>query len=89
MRNVIALFYFVGSENPCIYSVPNRKQAYDFEESEQKLNLSLHTRVSTDSEGIAKCLGLNAESKVELQDLIRILEPKLIDANRLKIGITG
>ncbi len=68
---------------------PVHIHSYDFEESEQKLNLSLHTRVSTDSEGIAKCLGLNAESKVELQDLIRILEPKLIDANRLKIGITG
>ena len=25
---MIALFYFVGSENPCIYSVPNRKQSY-------------------------------------------------------------
>lgn len=53
------------------------------------MSLSLHTRVSTDSAGIANCLGLNAESKVELQDLIRILEPKLIEANRLKIGITG
>ena len=30
LRNVIALFYFVGSENPCIYSVPNRKQSYDY-----------------------------------------------------------
>ena len=28
LRNVIALFHFVGSENPCIYSVPNRKQSY-------------------------------------------------------------
>lgn len=27
---MIALFYFVGSENPCIYSVPNRKQSYSF-----------------------------------------------------------
>lgn len=27
---MIALFYFVGSENPCIYSVPNRKQSYDY-----------------------------------------------------------
>ena len=26
---MIALFYFVGSKNPCIYSVPNRKQSYD------------------------------------------------------------
>ena len=63
--------------------------SYNFEEKEQQLNLSLHTHVSTDSEGIANCLGLNAESKVELQDLIRILEPKLIEANRLKIGIAG
>ena len=53
------------------------------------MRLSLHARVSTDSEGIANCLGLNAEKKVELQDIIRILEPKLIEANRLKIGITG
>lgn len=61
--------------------------SYLFANDGQKLNLSLHTRVSTDSEGIARCLGLNAECKVELQDLIRILEPKLIEANRLKIGI--
>ncbi len=68
---------------------PVHIHSYDFEENERKLNLSLHTRVSTDSEGIAKCLGLNAESKIELQDIIRILEQKLIDANRLKIGIAG
>lgn len=66
---------------------PVHIHSYDFEEKENKLGLSLHTRVSTDSEGIAKCLGLNAESKVELQDLIRILEPKLTEANRLKIRI--
>lgn len=56
-----------------------------FEENKNKLSLSLHTRISTDSAGIAKSLGLNAESKVELRDLIRILEPKLTAANRLKI----
>ena len=68
---------------------PVHIHSYNFEEKENSLSLSLHTRVSTDSAGIANCLGLNAESKVELQDLIRILEPKLIEANRLKIGITG
>ena len=63
--------------------------SYRFEENKNnRLNLALHTRVSTDSAGIAKCLGLNAESKVELQDMIRILEPKLVDANRLKIGFS-
>ena len=68
---------------------PVHIHSYNFEEKENCLNLSLHSRISTDSAGIANCLGLNAESKVELQDLIRILEPKLIEANRLKIGITG
>lgn len=68
---------------------PIHIHSYNFEEKELQFNLSLHTRVSTDSDGIAKCLGLHAESKVELQDLIRILEPKLIEANRLKIGISG
>lgn len=59
--------------------------SYNFEENKNKLSLSLHTRISTDSAGIAKSLGLNAESKVELRDLIHILEPKLTVANRLKI----
>lgn len=63
--------------------------SYNFKENENKLCLSLCTRVSTDSAGIAKCLGLNAESKVEMQALIRILEPKLVEANRLRIGISG
>ncbi len=66
---------------------PVHIHSYNFEEKEQRLTLSFHTRVSIDSEGIANCLGLKAESKVELQDLIRILETKLIEANRLKIGI--
>ena len=30
-------------------------------------------------------LGLNAESKMELQELVRILEAKLTDANRLNV----
>lgn len=67
---------------------PVHIHVYNFEEGENKLNLSLHTRVSTDSAGIANCLGLNAEGKVELQDLIRMLEPKLVEGNRLKIGMT-
>lgn len=68
---------------------PIHIHSYNFEESQNKLSLSLDTRISTDSAGIAKSLGLHAESKVELQDLINILEPKLIDANRLRIGISS
>lgn len=68
---------------------PVHIHSYNFEEKENGLSLSLHARVSTDSAGIAHCLGLNAESKVELQDLIQILESKLIETNRLTIGINA
>lgn len=81
-------FNFAGIEGVRLGD-PVHIHSYNFSEKDNQLHLSLHTRVSTDSEGIANCLGLNAESKVEMQDLIRILEPKLIEANRLKIGITG
>ena len=64
---------------------PIHIHSYDLTGGGGKLNLSLCNRVSTDSAGIASCLGLNAESKVELQDLIKLLEPKLTETNRLKI----
>jgi len=67
---------------------PVHIHSYNLELKENKLLLSLDTRVSTDSAGIAECLGLNAESKVELQDLIRFLESKLVETNRLKTGLT-
>ncbi len=65
---------------------PVHIHSYNFVKDGNKLGLTLDVRVSTDSAGIANCLGLNAESKVELQDLIKILEPKLTEANRLQIG---
>ena len=39
--------------------------------------LSLDTRVSTDEEGIATCLGLQAEARVELDEIIYALEKKI------------
>ncbi|MDH4378394.1 MAG: NotI family restriction endonuclease [Vampirovibrionales bacterium] len=39
--------------------------------------LALDSRFSTDSEGIAKCLGLQAESKVELDLIIKTLQAKI------------
>ena len=66
---------------------PVHIHSYDFGQENNVLHLSLHTRVSTDSAGIANCLGLKAERKVEPEDLIRILEPKLIETNRLRIAI--
>lgn len=64
---------------------PINIHSYDFTAEDEKLALSLSTRVSTDSIGIAKCLGLNAGKKVETENLIRTLEAKLTDLNRLLI----
>ena len=55
-------------------------------ENQHRLKLSLDTRVSTDSDGIAKCLGLNAQPKVELQEIIATLESKLSDEYRLVLA---
>lgn len=39
--------------------------------------LKLDARFSTDSSGVARCLGLQAETKVELEDIIRTLQAKI------------
>ena len=39
--------------------------------------LSLESRWSTDADGIGKCLGLQAEAKVELEQIIQSLESKI------------
>ncbi len=67
---------------------PIHIHSYDFIDCGNKFSLSLSERVSTDSEGIAKCLSLNADSKLELQDIISILEQKLTDETRLSIQLS-
>ena len=67
---------------------PVHIHSYEFKEKNNHMCLSLKTRVSTDSAGIAKSLGLNAESKVDLQNIIALLEQKLSDEHRLQIGLS-
>lgn len=47
--------------------------------------LELDKRLSTDSEGIATCLGLQAEAKVEIEEIIKNIESKLSDSTLLSI----
>lgn len=62
---------------------PVHIHSYDFKEAGNKLKLSLDKRVSSDSDGIAKSLGLNAQPKVELEELTATLAQKLSDKYRL------
>jgi len=47
------------------------------EVSGDALRMQFSNRISTDSSGIALCLGLQAEAKVELETLIKYLETKI------------
>jgi len=48
-------------------------------------SIELVGRTSTDSAGVATCLGLQAEAKVALQDIVLMLEAKMSDRTRLAL----
>lgn len=62
--------------------------AYKLNESGNAWRLELESRVSTDAEGIAKCLGLKAEAKVELEVIVAELEKKMSANTVLTLGPT-
>jgi hypothetical protein len=50
---------------------------------DESYKLELIDRLSTDAEGIAVCLGLQAEAKVELQRILEQIELKISDNTRM------
>lgn len=61
---------------------PMHIHSYNLKRTDKVFQLELESRHSTDSAGIAECLGLQAESKVELEVIIAELE-KRVSANTL------
>jgi uncharacterized metal-binding protein len=47
--------------------------------NENSFRLQLRNRISTDADGIALCLGLHAEAKIELEVLVKQIEKRLSD----------
>ncbi len=56
---------------------------YGLASEESVFRLELRYRLSTDQAGIASCLGLKANAKIELQQIIKTLESMLTDATLL------
>lgn len=50
------------------------------EQPDHSYRLALQSRLSTDAEGIALCLGLQAEARVELDEIIKALQAKISPA---------
>lgn len=59
---------------------------HSYELSENpKPSIKLDRRLSTDTVGIAKCIGLQAEANIKLEEIIKILENKISNETLLRI----
>jgi hypothetical protein len=59
--------------------------SYQLLADKSKYRLSLTERASTDADGIAQCLGLKAEAKVDLEVILKVLESKISERTLLKL----
>jgi hypothetical protein len=59
--------------------------SYSLNQSGVDFSFALKNRLSTDATGIATCLGLATEAKVELQTIVRELERKISDKSLMVI----
>lgn len=78
-------FNFGHLHNPARNGDSMHIHSYRLErQQDMSYRLQLDTRLSTDANGVAMCLGLQAEAKVELQEIIKALEAKISPATLLR-----
>lgn len=65
---------------------PMQFHAYELSKGDTAYTLRLKERLSTDTAGIARCLGLQAEPKVELEAILDQIEAKLPQSTLLTVG---
>jgi hypothetical protein len=65
---------------------PMQFHAYELRKEAAAYTLKLKERISTDAAGIARCLGLQADTKVELQIILEQIEAKLPQSTILTVG---
>lgn len=74
-------FNFGHLSNPATLGDSMHFHAYRMtEQADHSYRLTLQSRLSTDVDGIARCLGLQAEARVELEEIIKVLEAKISPA---------
>jgi len=64
---------------------PMQFHAYELRKEEAAYRLKLKERISTDTAGIARCLGLQAEARVELESMLNQIEAKLPQSTLLTV----
>ncbi len=59
--------------------------SYKIEQCECEFQIELDTRVSTDAAGVAECLGIQADTRIELETIVAELEKKISSKTLLLI----
>jgi hypothetical protein len=77
-------FNFKNINNPALIGDSLQFHSYSLE-GENNKSLKLKERLSTNSIGIAECLGLNAEKSVDLEIMFKAIEKKISNKTLLKI----
>jgi hypothetical protein len=76
-------FNFSHLKSPPALGDSMHLHAYNLKsQPDQSWKLGLEARLSTDAEGISKCMGLQAEARVELVQIITALQAKISAATR-------
>ena len=71
-------FTFGHLKNPAVIGDSMHLHAYMLEyQKSNRYKLMLSERLSTDADGIAACLGLQAEGRVYLEEIVGILQHKI------------
>jgi uncharacterized metal-binding protein len=71
-----------GHLNEARLSDPMHFHAYQLQSHSSGHRLQLAKRLSTDTAGIAACLGLQTEAKLDMEVITRLIEQKISDRTR-------
>lgn len=76
-------FNFGHLSNPAAIGDSMHFHSYSMtDQPDHSYHLALQARLSTDATGIARCLGLQAEARIELEQIIETLQTKISPATR-------
>lgn len=71
--------------SPASIGDPMHFHAYRYGPKNGSYGISLAERVSTDSAGVARCLGLNSENRQDLELMLKKIEKKISDVTLLRL----
>lgn len=74
-------FNFDHLHNPAVLGDAVHFHAYEMgRQRDNSYRLALRTRLSTDADGVGRCLGLQAEARIELEQIVMALQAKISPA---------